>query len=167
MAMKIYGNYDYSQTNYAEKVKEKQAAEQTQRATEAEKAANAKESSDLPDPRDEYISGEKLGKKPNGLYRVGQDENGNRKIFYDDPNKAERADGKEEPKPEICAGNTDKVDQEIRKLKEKKQQLEQQIQSASGDEKKIRELEKKLAQVEQELSQKDNDSYRRQHTIFS
>ncbi len=88
MAMKIYGNYDYSQTNYAEKVKEKQAAEQTQRATEAEKAANAKESSDLPEPRDEYISGEKLGKKPNGLYRVGQDENGNRKIFYDDPNKA-------------------------------------------------------------------------------
>ena len=67
MAMKIYGNYDYSQTNYAEKVKEKQAAEQTQRATEAEKAANAKESSDLPEPRDEYISGEKLGKKPNGL----------------------------------------------------------------------------------------------------
>ena len=41
------------------------------------------------------------------------------------------------------------------------------MQSASGDEKKIQELEKKLRQVEQELIQKDNDSYRRQHTVFS
>ena len=60
-----------------------------------------------------------------------------------------------------------KVDREIKMLKEKKQQLEQQIQSASGDEKKIRELEKKLAQVENELSQKDNDTYRRQNASVS
>lgn len=125
------------------------------------------------------------------LLRLGQDENGNRKIFFEDPNKSGRADGKKEPevdedrskeaadgkepkiagnnqgKPEKCVGNNDKVEQEIRKLKEKKQQLEQQMQSASGDEKKIQELEKKLRQVEQELIQKDNDSYRRQHTVFS
>ena len=42
-----------------------------------------------------------------------------------------------------------------------------QIQLASGDEKKIRELEKKLAQVENELSQKDNDTYRRQNASVS
>ena len=69
--------------------------------------------------------------------------------------------------------------------------MEQQIQSASGDEapfghpsmpgsapaearasgnnkeNKIRELEKKLAQVENELSQKGNDTYRRQNASVS
>ena len=35
------------------------------------------------------------------------------------------------------------------------------------DEMKARELEKELAQVERELSRKDNDTYRRQHTVFS
>ena len=59
------------------------------------------------------------------------------------------------------------MDREIKKLKEKKQQLEQQIQSASGDEKKIQELKKKLTQVENELRQKDNDTYRKQHSEFS
>ncbi len=49
-------------------------------------------------------------------------------------------------------------------MKEKKKQLEQQIQMAAGDEKKIATLEKRLAQVEEELSRKDNDTYRRQHT---
>ncbi len=139
----------------------------------------------LSEPRDEYISSEKSGQKPTGLYRLGQDENGNRKIFFDDP-KAGHADGKDDrsgesedgkaPKvggdsqgkpAEKCVANTDKVDREIKKLKKKKQQLEQQIQSASGDEKKIRELEKKLAQVENELSQKDNDTYRRQNASVS
>ena len=40
----------------------------------------------------------------------------------------------------ILFTNRDKVDREIKKLKEKRQKLEQQIQSASGDEKKICEL---------------------------
>ena len=138
------------------------------------------------EPQDEYISSEKSGKEPTGLYRVGRNENGSRKIFFDDPKaahvderkewkageagKGPKADGNSQGKPEeICVGNTDKVDQEIKKLKEKKQELERQIQSASGNagERKIQELEKKLAQVEQELSQKDNDTYRKQHSVFS
>ena len=203
------GNYEHSRTDYAERVKEKQAAERAEKAKEAEKAAEEKKSHRLSEPQDEYISSEKSGKKPTGLYRVGQDENGNRKIFFDDP-KADHADGKDDcsgegedgkgPKvsgdsqgkpAEECVTNTDKVDREIKKLKEKKQQLEQQIQSASGDEtpfghpsmpgsapaearvsgnnkeNKIRELEKKLAQVENELSQKDNDTYRRQNASVS
>lgn len=200
MAMQVNGNYEHSRTDYAERVKEKQAAERAKEAKEAEKAAEEKKSGRLSEPQDEYISSEKSGKKPMGLYRVGQDENGNRKIFFDDP-KADHADGKDDrsgegedgkgPKvsgdsqgkpAEKCVTNTDKVDREIKKLKEKKQQLEQQIQSASGDEtpfghpsmpsgnkeeKKIRELEKKLAQVENELSQKDNDTYRRQNASVS
>ena len=178
MAMQVNGNYDYSRTDYAERVKEKQAAERAEKAKEAEKAAEEKKSGEMSEPQDEYISSEKSGKKPTGLYRVEQDENGNRKIIFDDP-KADRSvegeDGKEpkvsgdsqgEPE-EKCVANTDKVDREIQKLKDKKQQIEQQIQSASGDEKKIRELEKKLAQVENELSQKDNDTYRRQNASVS
>ncbi len=185
MAMQVNGNYEHSRTDYAERVKEKQAAERAEKAKEAEKAAEEKKSGTLSEPQDEYISSEKSGKKPTGLYWVGKDENGSRKIFFDDP-KADHANGKydrsregedgKEPKvsggsqgepEEKCVANTDKVDREIKKLKEEKQQLEQQIQSASGDEKKIRELEKQLAQVENELSQKDNDTYRRQNASVS
>ena len=185
MAMQVNGNYEHSRTDYAERVKEKQADWRAEKAKEAEQAAEEKNSGRLSEPRDEYISSEKSEKKPTGLYWVGKDENGRRKIFFDDP-KADHADGKDgslkegvdgkEPKvsgdsqgkpAEKCVTNTDKVDREIKKLKEEKQRLEQQIQSASGDEKKIRELEKKLAQVENELSQKDNDTYRRQNASVS
>ena len=190
MAMQINGNYAQSKTDYAERVKEKQAAlraEKAKEAKETKEAAEEKGSGKLSEPQDVYIRSEKSGKEPVGLYRIGQDENGGRKIFFEDPDKADRADGKEEPKAEkadgkkpkiddgdsqgkpaeVCVGNTDKVDREIEKLKEKKRELEQQIQSASGDERKIQELEKKLTQVEQELSQKDNDTYRKQHSEFS
>ncbi len=179
------GNYDHSGTDYAERVEEKQAVRRAEKAEEAEKDAEEKKSGKLPEPQDEYISSEKSGKKPTGLYRLGRDENGSRKIFFDDP-KADLADGKDDrsgegedgkgPKvsgdsqgnpEEKCVTNTDKVDREIKKLKEEKQQLEQQIQSAFGDEKKVRELEKKLAKVENELSQKDNDTYRRQNASVS
>ena len=188
MAMQIHGNYDHSGTDYTERLKEKQAAERAEKAKEAEKAEKAAEEKNagkMSEPRDEYISSEKSRQKPTGLYRLGQDEKGNRKLFFDDPKaghangrgdrseesengKAPKAGGDSQGKPaEKCVTNTDKVDREIKKLKEKKQQLEQQIQSVSGDEKKIRELEKKLAQVENELSQKDNDTYRRQNASVS
>ena len=189
MAMQVNGNYEHSRTDYAERVKEQQAVWRAEKAKEAEKATEEKKPGRLSEPQDEYISSEKSGKKPTGLYRVGQDENGNRKIFFDDPRadqaekelkaekdrseegedgKGAKVSGNSQGKPEeISVGNTDKVDREIKKLKKEKQQLEQQIQSASGDEKKIRELEKKLAQVENELSQKDNDVYRRQNASVS
>ncbi len=185
MAMQIHGSYDHSGTDYTERVKEKKDVWRAEKAKEAEKAAEEKNSGKLSEPQDEYTSSEKSGRKPTGLYRVSQDENGSRKIFFDDPKaghangtddrseesedgKASKAGGDSQGKPaEKCVTNTDKVDREIKKLKEKKQQLEQQIRSASGDEKKIRELEKKLAQVENELSQKDNDTYRRQNASVS
>lgn len=89
--------------------------------------------------------------------------------------KAKEADRREDPKvkpdnpaqpEEKCTGSTDKADREIEKLKEKKKQLEQRIHAASGDERKTAELRRELAQVESELSRKDNDTYRRQHTVF-
>lgn len=185
MAMQIHGSYDAAQADYAEQLKEKQAAKRAEQAKEAKEAAAEQESAKLSEPQDAYISSEKSGQKPTGLYRVEQDENGNRKIFFDDPKagtankkeaqKADEVDAKEpktdkdsQGKPaKTCVADTNAVDREIRKLKEKKQELEQQIQSASGDEQKVQKLEKALAQVEQELSQKDNDTYRRQHTVFS
>ena len=95
--------------------------------------------------------------------------------MYDDPKKpagnraAEKADQDEDPKAsgQKCTSNTDRVDQEIRKLKEQKKQLLQQIKSAAGDEEKVRQLQAELAQVENELSQKDNDTYRKQNTVFT
>lgn len=95
-----------------------------------------------------------------GLYRVEKDEDGNPKIHFDDP---DRAAGKND---EICKGSTDKVDREIEKLKQKKEELEANLNTET-DETKKKELESKLAQVERELRQKDNDTYRRQHMVFS
>lgn len=180
MAMEIrtYGNYG---TDYEEQLR----AKRQERAEEAERAEKeaGKDNGRIPEPRDEYISSEASDRKPTGLYRLGQDENGNPKVLYDDPNKTVRetaekesaakkpvdADKDEDPRAagEKCVSSTDKVDQEIRKLKEQKKQLQQQIKSAAGDEEKVRQLQTELAQVENELSQKDNDTYRKQNTVFT
>ena len=69
-------------------------------------------------------------------------------------------------KTEKCTGNTDKVDREIEKLKKRKKELESQLRTVE-DEGKRKSLESQLAQVERERRQKDNDGYRRQHTVFS
>ncbi len=125
---------------------------------------------------DEYVPEEK--REPSGRYYLGKDENGQPKVYFDDPERDEGA-GNPEPKAadapkekaggkkaETCTGNTDKVDREIEKLKKKKEQLERQI-SSETDETKKKGLEAKLAQVESELRQKDNDAYRRQHMVVS
>ncbi len=168
MTTEMNGMDKQSKINLAEQRMEKQALRKTDGAKGAKEAERGEEAGKIKEAagvkaaggtdrsHDEYISSEKSGEKPAGLYRIGQDENGNRKIFFDNPDNQE----------EKCVGSTDKVDREIQKLKEKKQQLEQQIRAASGDEEKRRELERKLAQVENELSRKDNDAYRKQHSTF-
>ena len=121
---------------------------------------------------DEYIPEEK--QEPSGRYWLGRDGDGRPKVCFDDPERADdrpsdapapakRAAG---DKAERCTGSTDQVDREIEWLKQRKEALEQQI-SSQTDGVRIRELERKLAQVERELAQKDNDAYRRQHTVFS
>ena len=117
MAMQVSGNYAQSRTDYAEKVKEKQAAERAEKAKEAQeakKAAGEKGSGRLSEPQDVYIRGEKSEKEPVGLYRIGQDEDGSRKIFFDDPDKANRADNKEEPKADED-GKKSKVESSTRR----------------------------------------------------
>lgn len=130
------------------------------------------ETENIPAPKDEYISSEKFGIKPSGLYHMGQDADGNPKVIFDHPEKVKGekdVNATEEPanNAKKTTANTDKVDRQIEKLKEKKKQLEQQIKAANDDEKKIKELQKKLAQVEGELRQKDNDTYRHQNAVLS
>ncbi len=132
---------------------------------------------------DEYIPEEP--QEPSGLYWMGRDEDGQPKIYFDDPERAADApeqqedapeaegpdpagQGAEDPerkadKDEVWEGNSDKVDREIEELKKKQQELAQQLHTET-DEAKSKDLERQLAQVERELKQKDNDTYRRQHT---
>lgn len=163
----------------AERVEDKSALEQ-------------KEKSSAPIV-DEYVHGEKP--LPTGLYRLAKDGEGKQKIVFDDPSKpndeqAEAADSKpaspvkqssadekaaDEPAKadedkkaeEKCTTNTDKVDAEIKKLKERKEKLEQQLQQAADNPDKQEKLQRQLQQTEREISMKDNDSYRRQHAEYT
>ncbi|MCM1178693.1 MAG: hypothetical protein NC347_00420 [Clostridium sp.] len=177
---------------FADKAKEYQA--EVERGMEEDaKAAREKvelEGESMPIPKDEYISSEKADSRPSGLYHMERDENGNPKVVYDDPKKSSGAerDGesgvragspqkdkeveqfKEKPAhqradAEETTVNTDTVDREIEKLKKQKQQLEQQITAASGNEEK--DLQKELSRTEAELNRKDNDTYRRQNAVIS
>lgn len=65
-----------------------------------------------------------------------------------------------------CTVNTDTVDGEIKSLKEKKAQIEQQIIKAEDNTEQQYKLERQLQQIENELRAKDNDSYRRQHAEY-
>lgn len=114
---------------------------------------------------------------PWGRYWMGRDEDGSPKIFFDDPEPTAEPDENTPPpeesgKPasggraEQCTCDTDEVDREIEKLRERQAQLERQLQR-EADSAKAAELERKLRQVSQELRQKDNDTYRRQHAKFS
>ncbi len=186
MAMEISVKGSIYKTDYADRMQaQREEAAKAENGRNAEKATKSessqseeKASNQNRTPHDAYISSEKSGEKPNGLYYVGQDENGNKKVYFNDPKKegSEKEGGSKSPKVNADApnnggekytANTDKVEREIRELKEKKKKLEQQLKAASGDEKKTKELENKLAQVERELSQKDTDTYRKQNTEFT
>lgn len=168
MSMEISGNYKDYKNEYLERAQTEQ--DKVKRTSQEQRAEDKSEG--VPIPKDEYISSEKSSSKPSGLYRLGQDENGNPKVMHDDPKRAAKAKDvqpKEEPakQAEKCTTNTDNVDREIEKLKEEKKQLEQQIKAAAGDKEKVKVLEKKLAQIEGELSHKDNDTYRRKNAVIS
>ena len=166
MSMEVSSNYKDYKNDYLERLQG--GKDKTKEVGNEQGTGNKSER--IPVPKDEYISSEQSGNRPSGLYHIGKDENGNAKVLYDDPKKTEQPkvkSGRREDDAEEVTGNTDAVDREIEKLKKQKQQLEQQINAASGDEEKTKELEKKLAQVESELSQKDNDTYRRQHAVIT
>ena len=161
-------------------------AEKVQGASKVQKPEEEAQGRQLKPVMDEYVPEEP--QEPSGRYWMGKDEDGQPKIYFDDPERA--ADGPKQPedapeaekpkqagqgakgpegkkdKDETWECNTDKVDREIEKLKKKQQELEQRLNSET-DEAKIKELEHQLAQVEQELKQKDNDTYRRQNAAYT
>lgn len=119
-----------------------------------------------------------------GLYYVGQDEEGQRQIFFDAPsdtpnaqNAPEDAQDKEAyaapaapkkaDKSETLTTDTDKVDAEIRRLRNRQSELKQQVNQAANDPERQAELQKKLNQAENELRAKDNDAYRRQNAQYT
>ncbi|MCM1578796.1 MAG: hypothetical protein NC078_08375 [Ruminococcus sp.] len=106
----------------------------------------------------------------------GEDVSGSEKAVDngDKPDTADRTPGeKKSPRSpeksggkgaEKCTGNTDKVDREIKALKEKIKRLRERAEKAEGDERER--LSKELAAAEAELARKDCDSYRREHSEF-
>ena len=106
MSMEISGNYKDYKNEYLERAQTEQ--DKVKRTSQEQRAEDKSEG--VPIPKDEYISSEKSGSKPSGLYRLGQDENGNPKVMYDDPKRAAKAkdvQSKEEPakKAEKCTTN--------------------------------------------------------------
>ncbi len=193
--MKIGENINSLLNAYAQRAEEKSGSktEMTAKAAEAERAGEVPEASEAlnsqtEENRDRYVP--TAEDAPIGLYELYSDEDGVTAIKFDDPeaNDDKNADGKKSAdessdgkaaedgkkaadgedkkvKSEKCTGNTDKVDREIERLKKKAEQLEMQLRSAEGD--KSEEISRKLAQVQSELARKDNDTYRRAHTVFS
>lgn len=133
---------------------------------------------DKPDsPEKSEQSDTAQGKDNGGSSKVAPDQtedNGNSpKVASDQSKDDENSKGKDGPEKSgdkkhglWCTVNTDKVDAEIKKLKEEKQQIERQIKR-TDDENKREDLKKQLSQVESELSAKDNDAYRKQHATYT
>ena len=141
-------------------------AQDVKKAEQVGKPDDSKVSGSNAIPADEYIPSDPV----KGIYRPAKDAEGNPKIDYIDPKKDVSPEVKEDDKVssdpkknESTTSDTDKVDREIEKLKEKKARLEQEIRTAEDDQKKR--LEQQLRQVEAELVQKDNDNYRRQNAV--
>ena len=143
-------------------------------APKIEKAEEKNQSRPLKPMMDEYVP--EAPQEPSGRYWMGKDEDGQPKIYFDDPERGldappkpedvPGAEGPEKSEEERCACDTGKVDREIEQLKKKQQELDQLLNSET-DEAKIKDLEQQLAQVERELKQKDNDTYRKQHSTFT
>ncbi len=98
----------------------------------------------VPRKRDEYVPSEE--DKDIGLYKPPEED-------------------VSEEKSESCTCNTDRVDGEIKRLKEKQEQLEQKLRSAEGEN--AERIKKQLESVSAELAMKDNDTYRRQNSVFT
>lgn len=102
------------------------------------------EEKEVPRKRDEYVPSEE--DEDIGLYEPPEE-------------------NASEERSESCTCNTDRVDEEIKRLKEKQEQLEQKLRAAEGEN--AERIKKQLESVSAELAMKDNDTYRRQNAIFT
>ncbi len=129
--------------------------------------------------RDEYQrGGGETGSA--GLYEIKPDGEGGLRVSFDGGGRARESDGvrrngnedgsesggKKAERSSRCTANTDGVDREIERLKKEKENLERSIRR-SEDENEREQLRRRLESVTAELAEKDNDAYRRAHTLFS
>ena len=77
-------------------------------------------------------------------------------------NEPKAEGGEPTQKSKSATYNTDKVDAEIKRLREQKQQFEKQLRSARDPRQAVM-LQKQISRLDRELQQKDNDAYRREH----
>ncbi len=172
-----------NEASKANKAKAAQAA-QAQNITDVKNKDTKNAGASAIRSRDEYIPSEDSTESI-GIYSMDSDEEGNPQIKFDPPpdksrmpdekdnKKADKSripgkkDDKDE-KSESCTGNTDRVDAEIKRLKEKQKKIQQKLNQCGNDTdiKKKKELERELEKVQNELARKDNDSYRRSHSVF-
>ena len=131
-----------------------QQAQQTQAAREArtpvqEKPVEPGAKPEFHQEPDQYSPKEPEGNP--GLYWMEPGENGP-KVNYSSPEEEKSTD-------------TDEVDREIERLKQKVEDLEQRLGGAQGPERER--LERQLKQAQSQLDKKDNDAYRRAHAKIS
>lgn len=160
MSVRINSNYQSYEPNYTEQLnrKNKNAGlpenNQDVHGREVHDNSDLNNGNDVSDAditsdkngiyiQDEYVKSDSSGMKPTGTDNSGVNKNGNSE--------------------EKVIGSTDKVDMEIKQLKNKKAQLEQQLKTVSEDTEKAAEIKKKIMEVESELKRKDNNTYRKQH----
>ncbi|MBR4153285.1 MAG: hypothetical protein IKT98_10055 [Selenomonadaceae bacterium] len=94
------------------------------------------------------------------MWSIGQfnDDKTTRSLMHFTEEEKQRLAGRSPKKSSKIS--TDKVDAEIKLLKNKKAQLEQKITAQTDNP----DLQRQLARLEDELRQKDNDTYRKQHS---
>ena len=98
MSMEISNRYGL---DYINKAQTDQTAKARERAEEAAKSKEKDKSEMITAPKDEYISSEKSGKKPSGLYHMEQDKNGNPTIIFDTTKRAEEAESEQSKGAEL------------------------------------------------------------------
>ncbi len=126
--------------------------------TEPASKPEEKEGAKIPENHDEYVPSEE--KEPIGLYSVSPDEDGASRVSLDyEKSKSD------DPQGDTITANTDKVDREIKALRDKEQALRQRLRSA--DERAAENIARELEKVSAELAQKDKDEYRRQNAVFT
>ncbi len=118
--------------------------------------------------RDEYVPG--CADEPIGLYKVSLNESGKKEEDVETPEPSPDIHKQNESEdtsdtPEICRCDTNSVDSEIKRLKEKQRALSLELQnadaSAAGN------IQKQLDMISRQLALKDNDSYHRENAVFS
>lgn len=196
MRIESMDNSISNQNPYVNKVKDQQnqPVSAVDKMDDTSKTESSMTADPLNEPHDEYIPSNDKSENSAGVYKLKQDEDGQKKIVFDRTDSAEKKGEQPEVNPEPsaepsfdsdqpegadgtkgsddnaeseCTTNTDKVDREIKKLKEEKKQIEQELKTNQNDEDKRKELEQQLTQVESELSMKDNDAYRKQNATYT